>query len=187
MRLPISNSIAIAREKRRRLGKAAGGKPVAALGPIIGRLLAASPALAIDPDPCGADMVCASNPDSVVKALQSRDYRAQLTESQGSGDPLIVSGVEGYQFFVLLTGCEQHKKCGTLEFFLEPSVDKPTPALANKLNNHISFIQAMVGDDNTLSVAMYVATGGGLNQRNFTDVLGNWSGVVEAVSEALTK
>ncbi|MFT3966526.1 MAG: YbjN domain-containing protein [Sphingobium sp.] len=138
--------------------------------------LHACPAQAADPDPCGADMVCASNPQSVVEALQGAGYQAQLGKSGTTGNPRIESGASGYKFSIFFYECEKNAKCGSLQFQLSFADDGTnTPELANKWNNSKRFLQMSVDDDKSLSVSLDVATIGGLNRKNFADVLDWWT------------
>lgn len=136
----------------------------------------AAPALAADPAPCGPGMVCASNPSSIVKALQAAGYQAALGKSEKTGNPKIDSAASGYKFAIFFYECEQNVKCGSLQFLISFSDDATnTPDLANKWNKEKRFIQMSVDDDKSLGASMDVATIGGLNQKNFADVLDWWS------------
>jgi hypothetical protein len=136
----------------------------------------AMPALAADPDPCGAGMVCASSPASIVAALQKAGYQAQLGKSTQTGNPKIESSASGYKFTIFFYECEKNVKCGSLQFQVSFNDDGTnTPELANKWNSSKRFIQMSVADDKSLDASMDVATIGGLNQKNFADVLDWWS------------
>lgn len=141
-----------------------------------GCAMVAAPAFASDPDPCGAGLVCASDPKSVVKALQAEGYKAQLGKSDSTGNPRIDSSASGYKFIVFFYECEKGLKCGSLQFQVSFADDGTnTPELANKWNNTKRFLQMSVDDDKSLSASMDVATVGGLNPKNFADVLDWWS------------
>ena len=136
----------------------------------------AVPALASDPDPCAANMVCASDPSSIVKALQAAGYQAALGKSEKTGNPKISSAASGYKFTIYFYECEQNVKCGSLQFLVSFADDGTnTPELANKWNTSKRFIQMSVDDDKSLAASMDVGTIGGLNQKNFADVLDWWS------------
>ena len=156
------------------------------LGVTLGGALVAVSAHAADPDPCGTDMVCASNPKSVVKALQAAGMGARLTKSDSTGDPLIGSGVAGYAYSVQFLECEKHERCGSLIFAALPAVQNPTLDLANKMNSNLRFITAAVVEK-ALLVTMSVSTTGGLNQKNFLDVLSDWSSALQGVDRFLKK
>ncbi|HEX7853572.1 MAG TPA: YbjN domain-containing protein [Sphingobium sp.] len=141
-----------------------------------GLTLWAGPALASDPDSCGANLVCASDPQSVVKGLQAAGYQAKLGKSEATGNPKIESAASGYKFSVFFYECEKAIKCGSLQFQVSFVDDgKNTLELANKWNNAKRFLQMSVDDDKSLDASMDVATIGGLNQKNFADVLDWWA------------
>jgi len=138
--------------------------------------LSAGPALATDPDPCGVNMVCASDPQSVVKALQAAGYKAQLGKSDATGNPRIESAASGYNFAIYFYECEKAVKCGSLQFQISFADDGTnTPELANRWNTKKRFLQMSVDDDKSLAVSMDVSTIGGLNIKNFADVIDWWS------------
>jgi hypothetical protein len=142
-----------------------------------------SPALAADPDSCGAAMVCASDPATVLAALQKAGLKAQLVKDQQSGNPRIESDA-GYKFKIYFYGCENGGKCSSLQFqtaFADDGTN--TPELANKWNSTKRFLQMSVGEDKTLAVSMDVSTVGGLNQKNFADVIDWWGAMLSEVNK----
>lgn len=133
-------------------------------------------ALAADGDPCGAAMVCASKPQSVVEALQSAGYKAVLSKSKSTGNPMIESAASGYNYSIFFYECEENAQCGSLQFQISFEDDGGnTPELANKWNKDKRFSQMSVWDDNSLALAYDVSTVGGLNQKNFADVIDWWA------------
>lgn len=143
---------------------------------LLGGALAVSPALAIDADPCGTNMVCASNPQSIVDALQTAGYRARLTKSETTGNPRIESAASGYNFNIYFYECDRGQKCGSIQFYISFVDDGTnTPELANKWNSTKRFLQMSVANDKSLSVSMDISTIGGLNAKNFADVIDWWS------------
>ncbi|HEX7820260.1 MAG TPA: YbjN domain-containing protein [Sphingobium sp.] len=75
-------------------------------------------------------------------------------------------------------------KCGSLQLQLFFADDgKNTPALANKWNNAKRFLQMSVDNDKSLAVAMDVAMIGGLNQKNFVDVLDWWATMLDELNK----
>src|SRR3546814_6377613 len=58
----------------------------------------ATPGLAADREACGAGLVCASDPQTVVKALQAAGYKALLSKSKQTGNPKIESAASGYDY-----------------------------------------------------------------------------------------
>lgn len=123
-------------------------------------------------------MVCASNPKSVVDAFREAGYKAKL-QIDNEGDPLIESAAAGYNFDTLFYGCVETKSCDSLQFRVT-FVKEPenTLELANKWNVRRRFSQMSVTDDGRLVVSWDVDTVGGLNSKNFADVLATWESIL---------
>lgn len=131
---------------------------------------------ATDKDPCGKDMVCASAPQTVVEALQKAGYKAMLSKSETTGNPMIESAANGYNFNIFFYECEEKMSCASLQFGISfDAEDSNTPVLANEWNSKMRFTQMAVDKDKVLSVNYDVSTLGGLNQKNFTDVVEWWA------------
>ena len=136
---------------------------------------------AADEDICAQDMVCASNPQSVVTALQDAGYRAKL-EKDTTG-PYIKSAAGGYNFEVIFIGCKESIKCDSMQFNLLFSAnDANTPEYANGFNVKYRFLQVAATSNKQLRVALDVTTIGGVTKRNFKDVLDTWSRGLNAFS-----
>jgi hypothetical protein len=138
-------------------------------------LCLSAPAAAEDAKPCGAAMICASDPATVMAAMEKAGLKPKLTKD-GEGDPLIESDEASYHFDVYFYGCAANKKCDSLRFeSLFEKAPENTPEFVNKWNSKKRFLQAYVRSDGQLAVAYDVATIGGLNAANFADVLDWWS------------
>lgn len=128
-----------------------------------------------DDAPCAKGMVCASAPETVVKALQDAGYKAKLTADR-EGDPMVSSAAAGYDFDVLFYGCENKKRCDSIQFYLGFSKgEENTPAYANKWNVTNRFVQMAAHPDKTLSLQYDMSTIGGVNAANFADALDWWA------------
>src|SRR3546814_1106778 len=102
----------------------------------------ATPGLAADREACGAGLVCASDPQTVVKALQAAGYKALLSKSKQTGNPKIESAASGYDYSIFFYECEQTLHCGSLQFQVSFEDDGGnTPELANKWNKDKRFAQ----------------------------------------------
>lgn len=146
----------------------------------------AGTASAQDRDPCGASLVCASNPETVVAALHKAGYEAKLS-ADNVGDPMIESKA-GYRFDIYFYGCEAKKNCDSLRFeIIFEKAPENTPALANKWNAGKRFIYLAAKDDGRLTAAYDLATIGGVNQRNFADVLDWWNSMLEELGQFFDK
>lgn len=146
-------------------------------------LCLAFPAFASDPKPCEANMICASKPETVVAAMEKAGFKPKLSKDD-DGDPMIDSDQAVYNFTVYFYGCENHVKCDSLRF--EAGFEKApenTIALANKWNAKKRFVQASVRDNGVMVFAYDVATIGGLNAANFSDVLDWWVAQLDEMSK----
>lgn len=140
--------------------------------------LGATAAGAKDAEACGAGMVCASAPQSVVAAMQAAGYQAKLA-TDNEGDPTISSSAAGYSFDVFFYGCDNHAACDSLQFRVTFEKDATNTAeFANAWNRDQRFSQMAVRKDGGLMVNYNVSTVGGLNQKNFADVLSWWASVL---------
>jgi len=133
--------------------------------------LVANPAVAKDTKPCGAGLICASDPATIVAALQKAGYKAKLT-TDNTGDPEIQSAASGYNFQILFYDCAEHKQCAAIQFYgsfnAEPAY---TPTFVNKWNVDRRFLRAYLNDKKVLVFDHDVSTIGGLTQDNFADLL----------------
>jgi hypothetical protein len=132
----------------------------------------ASPAQAKDDQPCAATMICASDPGTIVTALQKAGYKAQLTKD-ATGDPEIDSAASGYSFSIYFYDCVEHKQCAAIQFYASFKADPAyTEAFANKWNTDKRFLRARIDAKKELVFDHDISTIGGLNQANFADLLG---------------
>jgi hypothetical protein len=146
-------------------------------------LCLAAPASAEDTAPCGAGMVCASNPQTVMAAMAKAKFEPKL-DKDDDGDPLISSKEGVYSFDVYFYGCKANKNCDSLRF--ESTFEKApenTAEFANKWNSKKRFLQAYVRANGEFTVAYDVATIGGLTSANFADVLAWWNSQLDELSD----
>jgi Putative bacterial sensory transduction regulator len=142
----------------------------------------ANSVLASDAEPCDTNMICASSPKTLVKALQNEGYKAKL-EKDTDGDPKITSSANGYSFSIYFYGCEKSTKCDSVQFNagFKPEDDN-TASYANAWNTKKRFMQASVNDQKELELRYDVTTAGGLNKRNFADVVDWWATMLSEFS-----
>ena len=145
-------------------------------------LFQAGTAQAQDRTPCGAGLVCASNPDAVMKAMEKAGLKPKKS-TDNDGDPMIESDAATYHFQVYFYGCEQHRNCDSLRFEVafrkEPD---NTAELANKWNANQRFIHLGVKPDGRMVAAYDLAMIGGTTERNFADVLDWWKSQLEEMA-----
>jgi len=138
-------------------------------------LFLSTPGAAEDTKPCGAGLVCASDPASVMAAMEKAGFKPKLSKDN-DGDPMISSDQGVFTFDVYFYGCKEHKSCDSLRFeSLFEKAPENTAEFANKWNSKKRFLQAFVRADQQFTVAYDVATIGGLNATNFADVLDWWN------------
>ncbi len=138
-------------------------------------LLAATPTLATDTEPCSKGLICASDPATVVQALQEAGYKAKLDKDSG-GDPMVSSSASGYDFDIMFYGCKANKQCDSLQMRVSFEKDGAnTFELANKWNSDKRFSQAYISNKGSFVVDYDVTTAGGLTKANFADVIDWWS------------
>ncbi len=140
-----------------------------------------------DKAPCGKDMVCASDPQSVLKAMEKAGLKPKL-EVDGIGEPMISSEESTYNFSVYFYGCEEKKNCDSLQFQVMFEKDKGIDLkLANKWNLTHRFLQAALRDDGTLVLGYDIGTIGGLNQTQFKDTIDWWTASLDELSNFFEK
>jgi hypothetical protein len=138
-------------------------------------VLIGTPVLAADTEPCARGLICASDPSTVVQALQDAGYKAKLTKDS-TGDPMISSSASSYDFDVMFYGCKDAKQCDSLQLRISFEKDGAnTPELANKWNSSKRFSQAYISDKGAFVADYDVTTAGGLTKANFADVIDWWS------------
>lgn len=149
----------------------------------IAALCLSAPASAEDAIPCGAGLICASNPGTVMAAMEKAELKPKLTKD-GDGDPMIESDESSYHFDVYFYGCKDHKNCDSLRFeSVFEKAPENTPEFVNKWNAKKRFLQAFVRTDGQMGVAYDVATIGGLNAANFADVLAWWNSQLSELAD----
>lgn len=74
--------------------------------------------------PASAQLISATNPEAVAKVMRDKGFAVELT-TDGEGDPMIKSDIDGDSFAVLFYNCTDNKGCKTLQFyqgFTDPDV-----------------------------------------------------------------
>lgn len=131
-------------------------------------------AMAADATLCEKGLICASDPASVVTAMQEEGYRAKLGKD-ALGEPMIESEGAGYDFEVLFYDCEDGKACKALQFSAGFKPEKEYNAeYANSWNSSKRYARAYVNDKQELFLRNDITTVGGLNKANFADAIDWW-------------
>ena len=120
-------------------------------------------------------MICASNPQSMVTAIQGMGYKAVLTKDSG-GDPQITSSASGYNYDIFFYDCKNNVNCTSVQFQIVFSKDSVNSAdLANEWNSKQRLGSMHFNKEKGTLVIQYdISTVGGINQKNFADVVSWW-------------
>lgn len=162
-------------------------RPIRLAAIAVALVLASGIAQAQDRVACGAGLVCASDPDSVMRAMEKAGLNPKKL-ADNDGDPMIESEGSVYHFDVYFYGCEQHRNCDSLRLQVAFRKDpENTLELANKWNANKRFLQASVPADGRFVVAYDVATIGGVTEKNFADVLDWWQSMLGELGEFFQK
>lgn len=150
-------------------------------------LVCSAPAAAADREACAKGMVCANTPQTIISALQEAGYKAKLDKND-DGDPMVSSAAGGYNYEIYFSGCELAEACDSLQFLVSFTAEpRMTPVMANDWNSDKRFSQAAILKNGKLGVYYDVTTRGGLNAKNFADVLDRWSTVMGALDPFFDK
>jgi hypothetical protein len=133
-----------------------------------------------------AQMVTAQNPASVVEALQSAGYQAELTKDK-SGDPMIRSNSSGTSFAVLFYGCDKNVQCKSVQFYSGYSDAKVKDLAAmNKWNIDMRFGRAYIDNENDPCVVLDVnLDDGGMSRGLFVDNLEYWVAIMAGFEKVI--
>lgn len=142
----------------------------------------AGPAAAKDASPCEKDLICASDPTTVAAAMMKAGYQA-LISKDGAGDPMIESAAAGYTFTVYFYGCETSVRCDSVQFYTSFKNEGRDAAFANLWNANKRFTQMSIAKNGTVEVRYDLATIGGINRKNFGDVMDWWSSMLGEVGK----
>ncbi|CAN5308228.1 hypothetical protein BH09PSE3_BH09PSE3_09300 [soil metagenome] len=123
-----------------------------------------------------AQLVSATTPATIVRALQGAGYKADLGKDS-TGDPVISSSSSGTGFAIYFYGCAKSVACKTVQFSASYENVTPPATLAriNEWNRDKRWGQAYLTDADTLRVQMDVdLEQGGMSNALFVDNLEYW-------------
>jgi hypothetical protein len=148
-------------------------------------LVAITAAVALAGQAAHANEIFASQPKTVVTAIQELGYRAAVvSETDGKR---IDSAVGGLNYSIRFYGCDDAGAgCQFLEFTtsftVEPAV---APEAIAQWNRDNLFGTAFVDDTGLPNVSYTVTTVGGLTAENFADVLARWEVTLDSFANAI--
>ncbi len=133
--------------------------------------------------PASAQVVAASNPASVVRALHNAGFQAKL-EKDKTGDPMIKSASSGSSYVIYFYNCTKNSACETVQFHASYQLDKgkaPTVEKINEWNRQQRFGRAFVNTDGQPTVEMDVdLADGGMSEALFGDNVEFWVAIMAA-------
>lgn len=131
--------------------------------------------------PAYSQAITAKDPGSIVSALQSKGYQAQLDKDKG-GDPLIRSASSGSKFNVFFYNCTEGSDCATVQFYSGyETEDDATPSFEkiNEWNRTKRFGRAYIDAEGEPVIEMDVdLDDGGMSQALFMDNVEFWTAVM---------
>ena len=126
------------------------------------------------PMAASAQSVSASNPSSVVAALQKQGYEASLGQD-AHGDPLIYSGSGGVEFQIQFYGCNGGVDCQDIMFHAGFSTDQNfAMSSANDWNKKKLVGKVHVDDVQDPIILHFVAGVDGMSSSNFARLMKRW-------------
>lgn len=131
------------------------------------------------------ELVDAAEPETLVTIIQELGYRAKL-DTDGRGDPLIVSSVGGTEFSIQFYGCNEltHAGCKLLLFKVGYDLeDGTTLALINEWNATKLVGRAYLDEESDPWFEMAVNMDGGISRPNFEDTFDWWEVSIEGFED----
>lgn len=133
--------------------------------------------------PAQAQMVAATDPASVVRALQDLGYRAVLG-TDGRGDPKIDTAIEGVDYTVSFYGCRENAACTVINlsagFDLPDGIDL---APLNEWNRTKIIGRAYVDAERDPYLDHPVVLADGVPQQAFAETMRRWGWAVAQFKE----
>jgi Putative bacterial sensory transduction regulator len=127
-----------------------------------------------------AQMVRASDPQSVVAALQSGGYKAELGKDS-TGDPRIRSAASGSNFVVTFYGCKDNRDCKTVTFYAGWTGTNTSLNQINEWNKVKRFSRAYIDKDGDPVMEFDIdLDDGGMSQPLFIDNVQFWEVAIAA-------
>jgi len=125
--------------------------------------------------PASAQMISAANPEAVAKVMRDKGYAVELT-TDGEGDPMIKSDIDGDLFVVMFYNCTDNKNCKTLQFYMGFTEPVITGERINEWNQKHRFAFAYNDEEGDPVLEMDVDLDhGGMPKVLFEDNLDTWS------------
>ncbi|MDZ3830952.1 MAG: YbjN domain-containing protein [Sphingopyxis sp.] len=149
-----------------------------------GTFVAASAAALFAATPAQAELVNATNPDTIKKIIESRGWPATLVSKDGD-DPYIESNRDGLKFLVLFMNCTENKNCKTLQYYMGFSDAKDVNLeRLNQWNKEKRFARAYRDGDGDPVLEMDVDLDfAGLPRENVGESFNTWASLMDSYRE----
>ena len=136
------------------------------------RLALAALAMLVAAAPVQAQTVLATNPMTIVQALQSAGYRAQLGRDE-RGDPKIDTAAGGTNFIIYFFDCTNGRDCRAVQFHSSYETQAPALETMNRWNRDYRYARAFVTGEShpALEMDVNLDAAGGMSRRLFLDSL----------------
>ncbi len=134
--------------------------------------------------PAAAQMVTATDPNSIVLALKAEGYSATLGKDK-LGDPKIESNIDDTKFTIWFQNCRANEDCATIQFSTGYDLKGPLAwDKVNEWNRTRRFGHAYLDDDADPYLQMDLDLDeGGMSQALFRANLETWAALVGAFEE----
>jgi len=130
--------------------------------------------------PASAETLDATNPRKLVEVIQDLGYRARL-ETDGVGDPMILSSAAGADFRIYFYGCSQNKDCSTLLFKAGfDLIMGTTLETVEEWNEGTLYGRAYLDDEDDPWLELGVNMKGGVSRENFEATFGRWESILSS-------
>jgi len=128
--------------------------------------------------PASAETLDATNPRKLVEVIQDLGYRARL-ETDGVGDPMIISSAAGAEFRIYFYGCSRGKDCTTLLFKAGfDLIMGTTLETVDAWNEGALLGRAYLDDEDDPWIELGVNMKGGVSRSNFEVTFGRWESIL---------
>ncbi len=125
--------------------------------------------------PCGENLVCASDPQTVVAAMKAAGF-VPTKIAVDEKVPYIWAFAKGYNYTIQFEDCNDGKQCTTLWFYTMFDSAKNFPVdLVNQWNRDKRLATMVYTDKGGIMVKYDMATSGGVSSMSFSQTLNWWS------------
>lgn len=139
------------------------------------------------PTPAPAfDVLLASDPVGIQKAMMDAGYRAELT-TDSDGNPKIIGTASKSTYWILFLDCQSSSGCLGLEFYVSYSLDvQPTLEKVDKFNADFRYVRAFTNDKGDPRMMMDILVrDGGMDKKTFLEYVRLWTVIMPSFEEMI--